>query len=93
MPTLREVVELHRHDCFVDTDRITRDADRMLQLVAAWTANRSDAQAGVTRNHAFNPALPVVVSPAGRIVYAPHAGPPGEPSLLYTIVPPDRPSK
>jgi hypothetical protein len=62
---------------------------RMLELMATWCPNRSDRQAGITRNDAFYPALPVVVSSVGRISCAIDVVLPGEPSLLFTIVPPD----
>jgi hypothetical protein len=89
--TLRQVVEQHRDRCFRDTDGVTRDAGRMLEIMDGWRPNRSDKQAGVTRNRAFDPALLVVVTSDARVSYAAGAAHPGEPSLLFTIVPPDAP--
>jgi hypothetical protein len=89
LQTLREVVEQHHCHCFVDTDGVTRDAERMLQLMDTWRPNRSDGRAGIKRNHAFNPALPVIVSSGDRISYALDVIVPGEPSLLFSIVQPD----
>jgi hypothetical protein len=89
MQTLREVVEQHYDHCFLDTDGVTRDAGRMLQVMATWRPNRSDRHAGITRNHAFNSALPVVVSSDARISYAGDAVHPGDPAVLFSIVPPD----
>jgi hypothetical protein len=38
MQTLHEVVDQHRDHCFLDTDRVTRDAGHMLELMATWHA-------------------------------------------------------
>lgn len=84
---LRAVVLAHADQCFLDTDRITRDATRMLQLMDSWHPNRSDGQAGVRRNEAFDPDLPVVVHDYTRICYQQTEEHRGELALLFTIVP------
>ena len=86
---LRVVVLAHADQCFRDTDGITRDAARMVQIMESWHPKRSDGQAGVRRNGAFDPDLPVTVQDDTRICY-PHAVEHrGQPTLLFTIVAPD----
>ena len=58
---LRVVVLDHADQCFLDTDGVTRDAARMLQIMENWRPQRWDGQARVRRNAAFDPDLPVVV--------------------------------
>lgn len=87
---LRSVVRQHADHCFRDTDGVTRDAARMLEIMSTWRPNRSDWEVGVRRNAAFNPDLQVVVSSDLRISYPQGDEPPGERSLLFTIVPRDR---
>ena len=87
---LRVVVLAHANQCFLDTDGVTRDAARMLQIMENWRPQRWDGQARVRRNEAFDPNLPVVVHDDTRICY-PHAVEHrGQPALLFTIVPRDR---
>lgn len=83
---LRSVVLQHADRCFLDTDGVTRDAARMLDIMDSWRPNRSDGEAGVRRNGAFNPELPVVVFAGTRICYPESAEHPGQPALLFTIV-------
>ena len=83
---LRTVVLEHADLCFRDTDGITRDAARMLEIMDTWQPNRSDAEAGVWRNTAFDPQLRVVVVADAQICYPDSAEHLGQPSLLFTIV-------
>jgi hypothetical protein len=86
---LRAVVLRYPDSCFLDTDGVTRDAARMLELMGRWRPQCSDREVGVRRNGAFNPDLHVVVSEDRRIRYPHGAEPPGERGLLFTIVPRD----
>lgn len=88
--SLRGAVLQHADHCFRDTDGITRDATRMLEIMARRRPDCSDREAGVRRNRAFDPDLGVVVTDDQRIRYPPGVAPAGEPSLLFTIVPRDR---
>ena len=83
---LRAVVLAHADQCFLDTDGVTRDAARMLQIMDSWHPNRSDGRAGVRRNVAFDPDLSVVVHDHTRICYRQIEEHRGEPALLFTIV-------
>ena len=83
---LRVVVLDHADQCFLDTDGITRDAARILQVMDSWHPNRSDGRAGVRRNAAFDPDFPVVVHDHTRIGYRQIEEHRGEPALLFTIV-------
>ena len=83
---LRVVVLDHADQCFLDTDGVTRDAARMLQIMDSWHPNRSDGRAGVRRNAAFDPDFPVVVHDHTRICYRQIEEHRGEPALLFTIV-------
>ena len=85
--SLRAVVLEHDDHCFLDTDGVTRDAARMLAIMDGWRPNRSDLEAGVRRNGAFDPELPVVVTDDVRICYPRGVRPAGEHKLLFTIVP------
>jgi hypothetical protein len=87
---LRAVVLEHADRCFLDTDGVTRDAARMLEIMGNWRPHRSDGEAGVRRNGVFNPNLRVVVSSDLRICYPRGVEPPGERVLLFTIVPRDK---
>ena len=87
---LRTVVLQHADRCFLDTDGVTRDASRMLQIMDGWRPNRSDGEAGVRRNAAFAPDLEVVVTSDLRICYPPDVKRRSGPALLFTIVPPER---
>jgi hypothetical protein len=87
---LRSVVLQHTDHCFLDTDGVTRDAARMLEIMGRWRPHCSDGEAGVRRNSAFNPDLRVVVSSDLRISYPRGDEPSGDRSLLFTIVPRDR---
>jgi hypothetical protein len=84
--TLRDVVEQHAERCFLDTDGVTRDAQRMIELMEQWTPNRTDRQAGVRHNRVFNPTSIVVVLPDGRICAADETRDQREPALLFSIV-------
>lgn len=85
--SLRAVVHDYADSCFLDTDGITRDAQRMVEIMDGWQPHRSDAKAGVRRNTAFDPNRPVVVDKGTRILYARGTEHPGQPALLFTIVP------
>ncbi len=87
---LRAIVLQHPEQCFRDTDGVTRDAARMLEIMSTWRPHCSDGEAGVRRNSAFNPRLHVVVTSDQRICYPHGVEPPGECALLFTIVPRDR---
>ena len=86
METLRDVVERNADKCFQDTDRVTRDAARMTELMDRWLPDQTDHAARVKRNVALNPHLPVVVADGRRIIHASSAPHPGGVSLLFTIV-------
>lgn len=86
---LRAIIEAYADRCFLDTDGVTRDARRMLALLDDWRPNRSDAQAGVRRNRAFDPHLMAVVAADSEIYYAPDSEDTGQLVLLFTLVPPD----
>lgn len=86
--TLRDVVEEHADLCFLDTDGVTRDAGRMLQIMDGWQPRQSDIAAGVRRNGAFDPDLPVVVS-GNHVRYPSGSEHPGQKDLLFTLVPRD----
>ncbi|HZU11614.1 MAG TPA: hypothetical protein VFB58_02150 [Chloroflexota bacterium] len=84
---LRAVVHDFADRCFLDTDGVTRDAHRMVEIMDGWRPHRSDDRAGVRRNEAFDPDLPVVVEMDTRILHARETEHPGKPDLLFTIVP------
>ncbi len=84
--TLRRVIEDNSNLCFLDTDGVTRDAARMAQIMDGWHPNRSDSSAGVRRNCAFDPDLPVVVS-GSHVRYPPRSDHPGQKDILFTLVP------
>lgn len=84
---LRAVVQDHADRCFLDTDGVTRDARRMLEIMNSWRPHRSDGEAGVRRNTAFNPELLVVIIDDSRICYPEETEHPGQPTLLFTMVP------
>jgi len=86
---LRDVVLQYAGRCFLDTDGVTRDATRMMTIMDSWRPHRSDRQAGVRRNSAFDPRLPVVVVAGSQICHPPGTTHPGQPALLFTIVPRD----
>lgn len=86
---LRTVVLQYSGQCFLDTDGVTRDAVRMLEIMDGWLPNRSDDEAGVRRNGAFDPNLRVVVVAGMRICNPASVERPGQPALLFTIVPRD----
>ncbi|GAC1474473.1 MAG: hypothetical protein PVSMB7_29530 [Chloroflexota bacterium] len=86
---LRTVVQDHADACFLDTDGVTRDAGRMMQIMDSWHPKRTDGQAGIRRNTAFDPTLSVVVRSGTRIYYAAPDKGGGQPDLLFTIVPRD----
>lgn len=86
---LRAVVLAHADQCFLDTDGITRDAARMLKIMETWHPQRSDGQAGVRRNEAFDPNLSVIVHDGVRICYPRAVEHRGQPTLLFTMVAPD----
>lgn len=86
--TLREVVEEQADRCFLDTDGVTRDAGRMRQIMDGWQPGQTDTAAGVRRNNAFDPDLPVVVS-GTHVRYAPGSEHPGQKDILFTLVPRD----
>jgi hypothetical protein len=85
--SLRTVVCEYADCCFLDTDGVTRDAARMLQIMDAWRPKCSDREAGVRRNVAFDPNLHVVVDADRRICYPDGVEHRGQPALLFTIVP------
>lgn len=86
--TLRGVVEDNADLCFLDTDGVTRDATRMLQIMNGWQPRRSDLAAGVRRNSAFDPDLPVIIA-GTHVRYSPECEHPGQKDILYTLVPRD----
>src|SRR5437868_1890648 len=83
---LHAVVQTYADRCFLDTDGVTRDATRMFEIMQRWQPNRSDREAGVRRNSAFDPDLQVVVCAETRICYPEETEHPGQPALLFTIV-------
>lgn len=86
--TLRGVVEDNANLCFLDTDGVTRDAARMLQIMDGWQPRQTDTAAGVRRNSAFDPDLPVVVA-GTHVRYPPQSDHPGQKDILFTLVPRD----
>lgn len=84
--SLRSVVQAHADCCFLDTDGVTRSATRMLQILDGWRSRRTDREAGVRRNGAFDPNLPVVLTAGTRICHPERISHPGQPELLFTIV-------
>jgi hypothetical protein len=60
----------------------------MLQIMDTWRPHRTDNEAGVRRNSAFDPDLRVVVVGGTKIYYPEDVPHPGQPALLFTIVPP-----
>lgn len=86
--TLRDIVEDNADLCFLDTDGVTRDAERMLQIMDSWQPRQSDTAAGVRRNGAFDPDLPVVVA-GTHVRYPPGSEHPGQKDILFTLVPRD----
>lgn len=86
--TLRTVVQENAGLCFLDTDGVTRDAARMMQIMDGWQPKQSDSSAGVRRNSAFDPHLPVVVT-GKHVRYPSQTDHPGQTDVLFTLVPAD----